>query len=139
VLNHLAVRKNQLVEEIRETFSKKVTDLYKKLGYSDFGSIEIGPDFKVSVMREKEGKIVENFPLDALSTSERLTIAIAFLLSAKNEYVNDFPFFVLDEVITSYDPERFKIMKNYLKESEDYIIVTELASDIKELEVVREK
>ncbi|MDP3012930.1 MAG: hypothetical protein Q8M92_01720 [Candidatus Subteraquimicrobiales bacterium] len=138
VTNHLEARKNQIVEEIRETFSKRVTELYKKLGYRDFDNIEIGPDFKVSVTREKGGKIVENFPLDALSTSERVTIAIAFLLSAKNEYVRDFPFFILDELITSYDPERFKIMKNYLKESEDYVLVTELASDIKELEVVRE-
>ncbi len=58
--------------------------------------------------------MVENFPLEALSTSERITIGIAFLLAAKSEYVRDFPFLVLDELVTSYDPESSS-PKKYLK------------------------
>lgn len=136
--NYLESRKNQIVEDVRRTFDEKVSDLYKKLGYKDFDDIAVGPDFRVSVTRKKDGRIVENFPLEALSTSERITIAIAFLLAAKEEYVNDFPFFVLDEIITSYDPERFQIIKEYLRNSEDYIIITELAADTTDVEVIHD-
>jgi len=138
VKNHLEIRKNQIVEEIRGTFNRQVIELYKRLGFRDFDNIEIGPDFRISVTRKKGGKIIENFPLEALSTSERITIAIAFLLSAKNEYVQDFPFFVLDELITSYDPKRFDIVKDHLKRSEDYVVITELATDISDVEVIHE-
>ncbi len=74
---------------------------------------------------------MENFPLEALSTSERITIGIAFLLAAKSEYVRDFPFLVLDELVTSYDPERFKVLREYLKKSQDYVIITELGANTK--------
>jgi hypothetical protein len=139
VINYLEARKNKLEEEIRLAFTKQVNELYNKLGFSDFEDIEIGPDFRISVTRKKEGKIVENFPLEALATSERITIAIALLLAAKQTYVKDFPFFVLDELITSYDPARFETIKDYLKKSDDYIILTELSSKAKEVEVVHEK
>ncbi|GEM_PF-3249198 len=138
VKNHLEIRKNQIVEEIRGTFNRQVIELYKRLGFRDFDNIEIGPDFRISVTRKKGGKTIENFPLEALSTSERITIAIAFLLAAKNEYVREFPFFVLDELITSYDPKRFGIVKDYLKRSEDYVIITELATDISDVEIIHE-
>jgi len=138
IINYLESRKNQIIEEIRKTFNNRVTELYRKLGFKDFESIEIGPDFRITVTRKKGGKIIENFPLDALSTSEKITIAIAFLLAAKNEYVKDFPFFVLDELITSYDPKRFKVIKDYLKRSEDYVIITELATEINEVKIIHE-
>jgi DNA repair exonuclease SbcCD ATPase subunit len=138
LVNYLESRKNHIVEEVRTTFNSKVTDLYKRLGYRDFDDIEVLPDFRVSVTRKKGGKIVENFPLAALSTSERVTIGIAFLLAAKEEYVKDFPFFVLDELITSYDPERFETIRNYLKKNEDYVIFTELTVDTKDIEIVHE-
>lgn len=138
IISYLESRKNQIIEEIRKTFNKQVTELYEKLGFKDFENIEIGPDFRITITRKKGGKIIENFPLDALSTSEKITIAIAFLLAAKNEYVRDFPFFVLDELITSYDPKRFEVIKDYLKRSEDYVIITELATEVNEVEIIHE-
>jgi DNA repair exonuclease SbcCD ATPase subunit len=136
--NYLEARKNKLEEEIRLAFNKQVNTLYGKLGFRDFEDIEIGPDFRISVTRRKGGKIVENFPLEALAASERITIAIALLLAAKQTYVKDFPFFVLDELITSYDPARFETIKEYLRKSDDYVILTELSSEAKEVEVVNE-
>ena len=88
--------------------------------------------------RKKIGKIVEKFPLEALAASERITIAIALLLAAKRNYVKDFPFFILDELITSYDPARFETIKDYLKQSGDYVIMTELSSKAKDIEVIHE-
>lgn len=138
LIRHLESRKNIVEEEMRTIFNAKVNELYKKLGFRDFETIEIAPDFRMTVTREKEGKIVENFPLDALATSERITIAIALLLAAKQSYVKDFPFFVLDELITSYDPERFNVMKDYLKQSDDYVILTELGAKGTDIEVIHE-
>lgn len=74
----------------------------------------------------------------ALAASERITIAIALLLAAKRTYVKDFPFFVLDELITSYDPARFEAVKDYLKRSDDYVLVTELSAQAREVEVIHE-
>lgn len=136
--NYLETRKNKVEEEIRITFNNQVNALYKALGFKDFEDIEVGSDFRISVTRKKEGKIVENFPIGALAASERITIAIALLLSAKQTYVKDFPFFVLDELITSYDPVRFAAVKDYLKRSNDYVFITELSSQAREVEVIHE-
>lgn len=133
---YLEARKNQVEEEIRSVFSKQVNELYRRLGFEDFEDVEIGPDFRVTVTRKKEDKIVPNFPLEALATSERITIAIALLLAAKQIYVRDFPFFVMDELITAYDPARFKAVEDYLKQSQDYIIITELNAKAKEVEII---
>jgi DNA repair exonuclease SbcCD ATPase subunit len=135
---YFEARKNEIEEEIRKVFSRQVNDLYKKLGFADFEDIEIGPDFRVTVTRKKEGKLVPDFPLEALATSERITIAIALLLAAKQIYVKDFPFFVIDELITAYDPARFKAVEDYLKRSQDYVIMTELSSQAKEVEIIHE-
>jgi septal ring factor EnvC (AmiA/AmiB activator) len=135
---YFEARKNQIEEEIRKVFSKQVNDLYRQLGFADFEDIEIGPDFRVTVTRKKEGKLVPDFPLEALATSERITIAIALLLAAKQIYVKDFPFFVIDELITAYDPTRFKAIEDYLKHSQDYVIMTELSSQAKEVQIVHE-
>jgi len=138
LIRYFAARKEKRVEEIRLTFNTHVIELYRKLGFGDFEDIEITPDYRITVTRKKDGKMVEDFPLEALATSERITIAIALLLAAKQNYVKDFPFFILDELITSYDPGRFEAVKEYLKRSEDYVIVTELSEKAKEVEVVHE-
>lgn len=138
LIRYLETRKNAVEEEIRSVFNTKVNELYRKLGFKDFEDIEITPDFRITVTREKNGKIVENFPLDALATSERITLAIALLLAAKQSYVKDFPFFILDELITSYDPKRFEVVKEYLKQSRDYIIMTELGTETSGIEVIHE-
>jgi len=138
LIRYFEARKNQVEEEIRNVFSKHLNELYRKLGFEDFEDVEIGPDFRVTVTRKKEGKIVPNFPLEALATSERITIAIALLLAAKQIYVKDFPFFVIDELITTYDPARFKAVEEYLKQSQDYVVITELSDKAKEVEIIHE-
>jgi len=138
LIRYLETRKNVAQEEIRTTFNTQVGELYRRLGFRDFEDIEIAPDFRITVTRQKSGKLVEDFPLEALAASERITIAIALLLAAKHSYVKDFPFFVLDELITSYDPARFQTVKDYLKQSEDYVIMTELSSKAGDIEVIHE-
>jgi hypothetical protein len=51
------------------------------------------------------------------------------LIAGKQEYFPDFPFFVLDELVTSYDPTRFQKLIQYLGNVTDYVIVTSLAPE----------
>lgn len=138
LIRYFEARKEKRVEDIRSTFNACAIELYKKLGFRDFEDIEITLDYRITVTKKKGGKMVEDFPIEALAASERITIGIALLLAAKKNYVRDFPFFVLDELITSYDPARFEVVKEYLKRGEDYIILTELSEKAKEVEVVPE-
>ncbi len=118
---HLQTRKEQLVEAVRAKFNESVMTLYKAMGFRDFDEIHITPDYAVRVVRKSK-----DFPLEALATSERITIAIALLMAAKQEFLPNFPFFILDELVTSYDPKRFTKMKEFVKTLPDYVIMTQL-------------
>ena len=37
IISYLESRKNQIIEEIRKTFNKQVTELYEKLGFKKWG------------------------------------------------------------------------------------------------------
>ena len=67
-----------------------------------------------------------DWPLEALGTSEQYTLGITFLIAAKEEYLPDFPFFVIDEIITSYDEDRMQKIKKYTANITDYVLVTQL-------------
>lgn len=47
----------------------------------------------------------------------------------------DFPFFVLDELTTSYDPTRFKTIVDYLQRTKTYTIATASAPFEKQKEI----
>ncbi len=122
---YLEIRKNKLVENVIEKFEARSIEIYNALGFSDFKDIRIdSTNFTVHIRREG---YADEWDLNALSTSERITLGVVFLISAKEEYFSDFPFFVLDEVVTSYDPERFEKLIDYIKETTNYVIVTKLA------------
>jgi hypothetical protein len=124
-VQHLRKRKEELIDAVRITFNKRIKEIYKNLGYKDFDDIEIRPDYSVYIRRPTYN---EAWPLDALSTSERITLAVALLIAGKEEYLPDYPFFVLDELVTSYDPERFGKIKEYISKVTDYVIITQLAT-----------
>jgi len=126
-IRHLKTRKEEIVDAVRESFNKKITELYKKMGFRDFEGIEITPDYSIHIYRKSKSVEVEDFPLNALAASERVTLGVALLIASKQEYLPDVPFFVLDELITSYDPTRFKRIQEYIKGITDYVVVTELS------------
>ena len=123
-ITHMRRRKEEVIDAVRTAFNKRIIDVYKKLGYKDFEEIEIRPDHTVYIRRPGYH---ESWPLNALSTSERITLAVMFLIAGKQEYLPDYPFFVLDELVTSYDPERFEKLKDYISNVTDYVVVTQLA------------
>jgi DNA repair exonuclease SbcCD ATPase subunit len=120
---HLRKRKEELLDAVRLTFNKRIKEIYQKLGYKDFEDIEIRPDYTVYIRRPGFN---DSWPLDALSTSERITLAVTLLIAGKQEYLPDYPFFVLDELVTSYDPERFEKIKEYISHVTDYVVITQL-------------
>lgn len=128
-IRYLKTRKEEIVDAVRNSFNKKITDLYRKMGFRDFESIEITPDYSIHIYRKSKGVEVEDFPLGALAASERVTLGVALLIASKQEYLPEFPFFVLDELITSYDPTRFKKILDYIKGITDYVVVTELSGE----------
>lgn len=114
-----------LVNNINK-FIERIKGIIKKLEFTDFKDIVIKDDYKIYITREKDGITMSDWALEALSTSERYTLGITFLIAAKEEYLPDFPFFVIDEIITSYDEKRMKKIKEYIADITDYVIITQL-------------
>jgi len=110
-----------LKNAVRNSFNKRITNVYNKLGFKDFRKIEIDSTFRIIVTRKN--KIQE---LNRLSTSERVTLGVIVMLVGKEEYLPEYPFFVLDEVTTAYDPIRFKKIIDYITDETktNYTIVT---------------
>lgn len=119
-------RREDIVEAVRERFNDRVMDIYNSLGYEDFDEIYIDYEYKVRIQRPGH---TESWPLNALSTSERITLAVMLLIAGKQEYLPEYPFFVLDELVTSYDPGRFEKLKKYVSDVTDYVLITELVED----------
>ena len=122
---HIAEREAAIKDAARIRFNKRVNEVYKSLRFTDFQNIEIDEFFHLKVRRMLGSRIIEQ-DIRSLSATERLTIAIIAMLAAKEEYLPDFPFFVLDELTTSYDPTRFKTIVDYLQRTTPYTIVTAL-------------
>ena len=117
-LNHLEF---PITNIVKDNFNKKIMSVYNKLGFKDFKNIEIDSTFRIKVNRK--GKEQE---LNRLSTSERVTLGVVVMLVGKEEYLPEYPFFVLDEVTTAYDPTRFKTIIDYITNETNtkYTIVT---------------
>ena len=116
-----------MMDIVKNKFNQRITEVYKILGYKDFDKIEIDDMFKIQVRRKRAGRMITQ-ELNRLSTSERVTIGVITMLAGKEEYLSDFPFFVLDEVTTAYDPERFEKIINYIQKHTPYTIVTTFSS-----------
>lgn len=122
---YLTERMKQLKDLVREKFNKRIMEVYNILGFKDFEKIEIDDMFRLRVRRKYKDRI-KTQELNRLSTSERITIGVIVMLAGKEEYLSDFPFFILDEVTTAYDPKRFEKIIKYLQNHVPYVIVTAL-------------
>jgi DNA repair exonuclease SbcCD ATPase subunit len=123
---YFSKRASEIRDVARINFNKRIIEVYNDLDFKDFRKIEINPRYIIDVEREKEGRPFKQ-PIYSLSASERLTIGVVTMLAGKDEYLKDFPFFILDELITSYDPTRFKSIIQYLQKDVEYVVVTALA------------
>jgi len=128
-VSYLKRRKDEITEKAAEKFNKRINEIYEELGFTDFKEVLIKDDYKIYITREKEGKILSDWSLKALSTSERYTIGITLLIAAKEEYLPDFPLFVIDEIVTSYDDDRIEKLKECIANISDYVVITQLAPE----------
>jgi len=106
---------------VKNKFNSRIKEVYPLLNFKNFDEVFINDSYRIEVVRK--GKQQE---LNRLSTSERVTLGVIVMLAGKEEYLPDFPFFVLDEVTTAYDPTRFKKIIDYIsqKTKTKYVIVT---------------
>ncbi|MHA2227518.1 MAG: archaea-specific SMC-related protein [Candidatus Hodarchaeales archaeon] len=108
-----------------ENFNQQIKKVYQLLTYRDFEDIKINPQFRLVVKRHREGKKMIDQPIESLSDSERITIALIVMLAGREEYISDYPLFVLDKVTLDYDPTRFDMILDYLSRRKvPYILVT---------------
>ncbi|MCW4021430.1 MAG: hypothetical protein NWF14_09435 [Candidatus Bathyarchaeota archaeon] len=108
----------------RLRFNRNATKAFEELGLKGFENVFLDQDFTLHIVRENS---VQQ-PVETLSASEKLTVSLVLMLAAKETFLPDFPFFIIDELTLSYDPERFKQIVNYLRRQVPYVIVTSLTS-----------
>ncbi|NHJ00843.1 MAG: hypothetical protein EAX86_01820 [Candidatus Heimdallarchaeota archaeon] len=131
LLNHIEKREAVVKLGVIENFNAQIEKVYQLMSYQDFEEIRFNPDFKLIVRRKRKGKSIDQ-PIESLSDSERITIALIVMLAGREEYIADYPLFVLDKVTLDYDPTRFEMILDYLTQRKvPYIIVT-LAQSIEE-------
>ncbi len=109
-------------------FNNNVKKVMVDLGFSEFDQIAIDKDDKqLKIFRP--GFVRQ--PIESLSTSEKYSLAIVLQVALKETYVPDIPFFIVDEVMVSYDGTKTGRILNYLdrmaQEKSLYVIVTRLA------------
>lgn len=109
-------------------FNNNVKKVMAELGFTEFDQIAIDrDDMRLKVLRS--GFIRQ--PVESLSTSEKYSIAIILQIALRETYLPDIPFFIVDEVVVSYDEERKQRILDYLgqmaKKKELYVIVTKLS------------
>ena len=123
-------RKKGIVDKAVERFNNRVTDLYNKLGFKDFDEVRMRGDGTITVKRAGGREL----PVQALSASEKISIGVTLLIAGKEEFAPSFPFFILDETVNAYDPARFEVVKEYVRNIAPYVIVTQPIGD--ELKVI---
>jgi len=109
-------------------FNNNVKKVMAELGFSEFDQIAIDKDDKqLKVFRP--GFVRQS--VESLSTSEKYSLAIVLQIALKETYVPDIPFFIVDEVMVSYDGTKTGKILDYLdrmaQEKSLYVIVTRLA------------
>ncbi|MDH5688882.1 MAG: hypothetical protein OEZ48_13605, partial [Candidatus Bathyarchaeota archaeon] len=124
VIEHFQEKYMRRMTTARLRFNRNITRAFEQLDLEGFANIFLDQDFALHIVRENSLQQ----PVETLSASERLTISLILMLAAKETFLPDFPFFIVDELTLSYDPERFRYIMNYIQQHVAYVIVTTLTS-----------
>lgn len=109
----------------RLRFNGNVTRAFEALGLKGFENIFLDQDFSLQIVRDNGVRQ----PVETLSASEKLTVSLMLMVAAKETFLPDFPFFIVDELTLSYDPARFRQIVNYIGRQVPYVIVTSLTAE----------
>jgi uncharacterized protein YhaN len=121
-------------------FNDKINNIYHDMGFTTFRDIKIqeettrGRPSSLDVIVEHESGKKQS--LSSLSKAEQLTLGLVFQISAKENYIPAFPFFVIDDNMNTFDPDRFKLALEYLADKAEYVIVSQPVSPSEQDELV---
>ncbi len=113
-----------------DLFNKNINDIYKEMGFTTFRDIKITKEITRGRLTSLDA-VVEHTSgkkqsLSSLNETERLTISLIFQIAAKEIYLPDFPLFVIDDNMRTYDLEQYDSITQYLEEIADYVLTSQL-------------
>lgn len=127
MITYMQNKAKSISDELVDEFNGRIKEVYNVLEFKDFERVYIDPNtFEVNIIRKREGQVIRQ-PIASLSDSERSTIGIILMLAGKDQFLPDFPLFVLDAVTTDYDETRFNRIVEYLGNKVPYVLVTKLS------------
>ena len=123
-----------------DKFNANINDIYKDMGFTTFRKIEIVKKIERgrltsldAIVEHESGK---KQSLSSLSKAEQLTLGLVFQISAKENYIPDFPFFVIDDNMNTFDPDRSKAIMEYLSDKAEYVLVSQPASPSEQQDLI---
>ncbi|NIA09238.1 MAG: hypothetical protein GWP10_05755 [Nitrospiraceae bacterium] len=123
-----------------DLFNANIDKIYSDIGFTTFRDIEIVKEItrgrltSLDVIVEHESG--KRQPLSSLNETEKLTIGLVFQISAKENYIKNFPFFVIDDNMRTYDLEQYHSIMKYLSDKVDYVLVSQLVPRSKQQELI---
>ncbi|MEA1870465.1 MAG: archaea-specific SMC-related protein [Euryarchaeota archaeon] len=111
-----------------DLFNKNINDIYKEMGFTTFRDIKITKEILRGRLTSLDA-VVEHASgkkqsLSSLSKAEQLTLGLVFQISAKENYISNFPFFVIDDNMNTFDPDRSRSIMEYLSDKAEYVLVS---------------
>ncbi len=111
-----------------DLFNKNINDIYKEMGFTTFRDIKITKEIMRGRLTSLDA-VVEHASgkkqsLSSLSKAEQLTLGLVFQISAKENYIPAFPFFVIDDNMNTFDPDRSMSILEYLSDKAEYVLVS---------------
>jgi len=100
------------------------------MGFTTFRDIKIAKEItrgrltSIGVIVERGNGKKQS--LSSLNDTERLTIRLIFQIAAKEIYIPDFPLFVIDDNMRTYDPEQYDSIARYLEGIAEYVLTSQL-------------
>ena len=143
-LEELITFAEQRAEEQRQKaaveFNTNIKKLIESLGFKEFRTIRLDNAYRLYVERldPKTSNYVFQ-PVNTLSESEKLSIALILQVALKETYMPDIPFFIIDGVIQDFDEDRRVKVLDYLsnkaEERDWFVVVTRLTEDAAQVRV----
>jgi len=134
LMNYLREMIHEHRERARTRFNQQIKELMNILEFTEFDQVALtADDYRLVVFR----KGFVNQPIRTLSMSEKYAIATLLQITLKETYLPDIPFFVIDEVILSFDENRkrkiFADLNEQAKQNNWFVIVTRLSEDVNKI------
>jgi chromosome segregation ATPase len=111
-----------------DLFNKNINDIYKDMGFKTFRDIEIIKEITRGRLTSLDVKVEhasgKKQSLSSLSKAEQLTLGLVFQISAKENYIPAFPFFVIDDNMNTFDLDRSRSIMEYLSDKAEYVLVS---------------